>query len=45
MPNTDVHVVSSLMKQYLRELPEPLLTFEMVTGLSPLVCQCLVLIG
>lgn len=26
---TDVHVVSSLMKLYLRELPEPLLTFDM----------------
>jgi hypothetical protein len=29
-PGTDVHVVSSLMKLYLRQLPEPLLTFDMV---------------
>jgi hypothetical protein len=32
---TDVHVVSSLMKLYLRELPEPLLTFDMACSRPP----------
>lgn len=39
----DIHCISSLLKMYFRELPNPLLTYQLYDkfAVSPKVCKCL----